>query len=58
MLIALYSLHWTSDVCQLFIKSDCKNNGREKHHEHYQPRHLTAQGSDQGSPTSTKQGNF
>lgn len=40
--IIQHCLHWTSDVCQLFIKNDCKNNRREKQHEHDHPGYLTA----------------
>lgn len=40
--ITQHCLHWTLDVCQLFIKNDCRNNGREKQHEHYHPGYLTA----------------
>lgn len=39
--IIQHCLHWTSDVCQLFIKNDCRNNGCEKQHEHYHPGYLT-----------------
>jgi len=40
--IIQHCLHWTSDVCQLFIKNDWRNNGREKQHERYQPGYPTA----------------